>query len=369
MTTTDTDPFPEPMPETERSDITRTRPPRARRTQRRLTPAGHAILALLVAFALGSLFNADSMLQTAQTQTLGSQRHAFGVALMRPVHALSEFLRLDRPRRRLDQALGHGQPSPKKGQADPFATPSTTKASTRGTTTGTKPPDKSTRHEALTVSRRHPATIFVAGDSLSAEFGTSLYRIAASSHVYRAAGDGAVDFKVSSGLARPDYFNWPAELTRQVSRLNPEIVVLMLGSNDNQPLRARDGHTYAFASAGWKQEYHRRVGAVMDQLIARNRWVAYVGVPILATRNEQWPVINTVIREEAAKRARAVYVDSFSLFQDPNGHYTQYLPNDQGQLVQVRTADGIHFQRAGADLLARRTVDLMEQTIVKVSRK
>ena len=336
-----------------------------RRPQRRLNPAGHAIVAMLVAFGLASLFNADSMLQTARTQQLGSARHSLGVAVMRPVHAISELLRLDRPRRRLDEALGHEPPRPKKKQPDPFAAPPTTKGSTR-TTTGKKPVKA---YETLTVSRLHPATIFVAGDSLSFEFGTSLYRIAAGQKVYRASGAGTVDFKVSSGLARPDYFNWPAELAHQVSVLNPQIVVLMIGSNDNQPLLAPDGRTYGFATAGWKREYHRRVGAVMDQLIARNRWVAYVGVPILATRNDQWPIINAVIRDEAAKRSRAVYVDSFKLFQDPNGNYTQYLPNDKGQLVQVRTADGIHFQRAGADLLAREVLRVMEHTIVRISRK
>ncbi|HEY5013181.1 MAG TPA: DUF459 domain-containing protein [Acidimicrobiia bacterium] len=357
-----------PTPEPESTDITRTRPPRVRRTSRSTMPAGHAVLAMLVAFALGSLFNADSMLQTAQTQKLGSQRHSLGVAIMRPIHAISEFLRLDRPRHAIDRAIGHGPPpSPKKNRSsDPFAVPSTTTTRPNGPTTTA---EDSTRFQPLVVSRQHPATIFVAGDSLSFEFGTSLYRIAAGRHTYRAAGAGTVDFKVSSGLARPDYFNWPAELAHQVGALNPQIVVLMLGSNDNQPLLAPDGHTYAFATDGWKREYHRRVGAVMDQLIARNRWVAYVGVPILATRNEQWPIINTVIREEAAKRARAVYIDSFTLFQDPNGNYTQYLPNAEGQLVQVRTADGIHFQRAGGDLLARRTLDVMEHTIVRISRR
>ena len=359
MTSTDHDYADDPA----RADITRTRPPRGRRSQRALMPAGHAILAMLIAFSLGALFNADSMLQTARTQTLGSARHSIGVALMRPVHAVADFLRLDRPRQRLDTALGHAQPRQKKKSADPFAVP-TTNPPTRTTTTGKQP-----TYETLTVSTAHPATIFVAGDSLSFEFGTSLYRIATSRHIYRAAGDGTVDFKVSSGLARPDYFNWPAELSHQIARLQPEIVVLMLGSNDNQPLLAPDGKTYRFATAGWKQEYHRRVGAVMDQLIAQNRWVVYVGVPILATRNDQWPIINTVIREESAKRTRAVYVDSFSLFQDPNGKYTQYLPNAKGQLVQVRTPDGIHFQRAGADLLANRTLEVMEHTIVKVSRK
>jgi hypothetical protein len=357
---------PDPAHEPARADITRARPPRDRRSQRTLTPAGHAILAMFIAFALGALFNADSMLQTARTQTLGSTRHSLGVAFMRPVHAVADFLRIDRPRQRLDTALGHEPPKAKKKSADPFAVP-TTRPPTRTTTTGEKPAKPN--YETLTVSEAHPATIFVAGDSLSFEFGTSLYRIAASRHIYRPAGDGTVDFKVSSGLARPDYFNWPAELAHQIARVKPEIVVLMLGSNDNQPLQAADGKTYDFATEGWKKEYHRRVGAVMDQLIAQDRWVAYIGVPILANRNEQWPIINTVIREEAAKRTRAVYVDSFSLFQDPNGNFTQYLPNAKGQLVQVRTADGIHFQRAGGDLLAKRTLDVMEHTIIKVSRK
>src|SRR4051794_27759880 len=106
MTTTEPDPTP---------DITQSKPPRALRTGRRVMPAGHAILAMVVAFSLGTLLNADSMLQTARTQTLGSKRHSIGVAVMRPIHAVSEFLRLDRPRRAIDRAAGHAPPpTPKK---------------------------------------------------------------------------------------------------------------------------------------------------------------------------------------------------------------------------------------------------------------
>ena len=353
----------------DRPDITRARPPRDRRSRRRAMPAGHAVLAMLVAFALGALFNADSMLQTAQTQTLGSRRHDLGVALMRPVHAVSNFLHLDRPRQALDRALGHGPPPKKERSRDPFATPSTSAATTTTTSKQHTSTTAAAQYSTLAVSRTHPATILVAGDSLSSEFGTSLYRIAEGEGVYKAAGDGTVDFRISSGLARPDYFNWPAELAHKVAATKPQIVVLMFGSNDDQPLKARDGKTHDFATDGWKQEYHRRVGAVMDQLIASNRWVVYVGVPIMANRNSHWPVINTVIREEAARRNRAVYVDSFSLFQDPNGKYTQYLPNSSGQLVEVRTPDGIHFERAGGDLLAHRTLDVVEHTIVRVARR
>jgi len=137
---------------------------------------------MLIAFSLGTLFNADSMLQTARTQTLGSTRRSIGVALMRPVDAVADFLHLDRPRQRLDTALGHAPPKAKKTSADPFAVPTT--APTHTTTPGKKA--QKPTYETLTVSAAHPATIFVAGDSLSFEFGTSLYRIATGRHIHRA---------------------------------------------------------------------------------------------------------------------------------------------------------------------------------------
>jgi hypothetical protein len=46
------------------------------------------------------------------------------------------------------------------------------------------------------------------------------------------------------------------------------------------------------------------------------------------------------------------FVDIYPLFQDDKGGYADYLPNDSGDLVRYRADDGIHFTRAGGDLIA-----------------
>ncbi|MCU0653447.1 MAG: hypothetical protein MUD10_04270, partial [Candidatus Pacebacteria bacterium] len=39
--------------------------------------------------------------------------------------------------------------------------------------------------------------------------------------------------KVSSGLARQDYFNWPATAQKMVTQHNPNVAIMMYGANDN----------------------------------------------------------------------------------------------------------------------------------------
>lgn len=346
-------------------------------------PAGHVILAMLVASALGLLFNADHLMKTAEGLPFDSTKRSVAVGLMRPVHGLSELLRLDRPRERLDVALGHG-PAP---ESDPFtvpisaAVPDTSSTTTTTTTTPhpTRPGDSTSTTQPVTTTTTRPAPtttttarpqateeqalrIWVAGDSLSAEFGKSLHRLGYDSGEIWPLG--AVDFHVSSGLARPDYFNWPAEITAKAQELDPHVVVLMLGSNDDQNLKGPDGRTHSFGSEAWQTEYRRRVGAVMDQVLAGDRYVVYVGVPIMRNgdRNPRYELINSIIEGEATKadrKGRVWYVDAYTLFKDDNGAYAQYLPNEKGELVEVRTGDGIHFQRAGADRLARQTLEVM----------
>ena len=50
-----------------------------------------------------------------------------------------------------------------------------------------------------------------------------------------------VDYKVSSGLARPDFFDWPAHLRRQLPAVDPDIVVVTFGGNDAQGMALADG--------------------------------------------------------------------------------------------------------------------------------
>ena len=62
--------------------------------------------------------------------------------------------------------------------------------------------------------------------------------------------------------------------------------------------------------------------------------------------------IDTIYREEAARREGFVYFDSWSLFVDSAGKYNAFLPDANGATQNMRQADGVHLTLAGADRLA-----------------
>ena len=75
--------------------------------------------------------------------------------------------------------------------------------------------------------------------------------------------DTALDYKVSSGLARPDYFDWRARLHEHVPAVDPDIVVITFGGNDAQGLLDAGGGVAAFQPVrGFRQ---RRVARRIRQ--------------------------------------------------------------------------------------------------------
>jgi hypothetical protein len=342
----------------------RRRPPRDGRD----LPIGHAIAAMFVAFGLTILLSADGMLATARSLPYGSTRRAVAVGIMTPIQAVTSFLQLDRPRQALDWALGH------EGHGttgDPFAVAAPAKQHRskpvgHETRTSAPPP---TPAALPRPTRKHPVSVLVVGDSTSFAFGDAFYQLAAASGIMRVAGP--VDYEIGTGLARPDVFDWPAELRSELRRYHPSLVLLMIGLNDDQGVQAPDGQIYQFGTAGWAREYGRRVGAMMDiVLYGQRRRVVYVGPPILSDESRNWhyQAINEVIQRQAHSRARAAYVDAYSLLAAPGGGYAQYLRDPSGHLVAVRTDDGIHLQPAGANLLAEQAMRVIGAKLYQLPR-
>src|SRR4051812_46227767 len=113
-------------------------------SRRRAMPAGHAVLVVLVAFAVGTLLNADSIMRTAENLPLGSTKRAVAVGVMRPVRWVSDHLQITEPRDALDRALGKDQPT----VDDPFTAftspPTARSAPTTAKPNGTTTPGQTT---------------------------------------------------------------------------------------------------------------------------------------------------------------------------------------------------------------------------------
>jgi len=157
----------------------------------------------------------------------------------------------------------------------------------------------------------------------------------------------------ASGLARNDYWDWAKFAASEAATAEkPDVVVVMLGINDGQPLH--DGpDVYDTLDDKWTELYAARVEAVVAPFTAAHVPVVWVGLPPMRAdrSNIQASKLNGIFRQRAEK-AGAKFIDVFDAFADQNGQYDAFGPNVDGQNVKLRASDGIHFTKAGSRKLA-----------------
>lgn len=199
------------------------------------------------------------------------------------------------------------------------------------------------------------AKVYVVGDSDAGTFGPYLNRLLDGTNLT----DTELNYKVSSGLSRPDFFDWPAELERTLPEVDPDIVVVTFGGNDAQGLAVASGEFLVGDPVSneeeWTEEYQRRAGEAMDLLLEDDRVVIWVGIP-----NDDNPEVTErmSIQDRAAKAAAAerpgvIFIDTWTRFSGRDGGWAEFVidPRD-GQGKDVRAGDGFHLNETGAEILA-----------------
>jgi uncharacterized protein len=209
------------------------------------------------------------------------------------------------------------------------------------------------------VTTANPLRVYVAGDSFATWMGYDFADYAKRDDLVTSL----LDFKISSGLARPDYFDWPARLTQEMAgKPPPEAVVWFAGANDYVDMRT-DAGSLTRGTPEWLAEYRKRAGAAMDIVGRGGGQMYWVGQPIMRdkARAKVAADINTVVREEAASRPWVHYLDIWAMFTDANGDYAAYVPDSSGELVQVRQSEGIHLTRTATTWVSDRVYAAMER--------
>ena len=301
--------------------------------ERRRVPAGQALLVMLFALLVGAVLNADRIDNTAHTQPFGWQR-SWAVRITGPVKMFSKATRLNLPRELISERAGNKLPPPPVDTKTVVTAPPTI---ADGPNTTSTPPTY------RTPSPADPVRILVAGDSLMGWIGPALTQGLEGEPI-----KVTEDWKVSTGLARPDSFNWPARLEQEMGRQNPEIIVVGFGGNDAQDMITDDGRV-SVGSPEWAAEYQRRVAQILNAIEGPNRTVYWIGLP-KTTRGDiekAAPAMARAARTEIAARPWAHYIDTLPTL-SPDGIYTAYLSNGSGGEVKVREDDGVHPNIDGA---------------------
>ncbi|HLM16984.1 MAG TPA: DUF459 domain-containing protein, partial [Acidimicrobiia bacterium] len=197
------------------------------------------------------------------------------------------------------------------------------------------------------LSTTEPLRLWVGGDSLAGSLGPSLGKLAGATGVVQPYFDS----RVSSGLSSPGLFDWPDHASTEMARLDPEVVVFIIGTND-----------FSAVTGDWEDSYRGKVDSMMKTLVGPSRTVYWLGAPTLRDDKMDAAVVKVnAVAEDAAERHPTVhYVDTYKLFSDTNGTFAFDLPDEDGNVITMRAGDGVHFTSNGGDYLARQVYKLVD---------
>lgn len=210
--------------------------------------------------------------------------------------------------------------------------------------------------------KRQIQSLLVVGDSISISLGSELEKMLTERPGLRFARQG----KVSSGLARPDFYDWDRVMDDLARRYKPDAVVVMLGTNDNKHLRNPDGSQITYRSAEWDKAYAQRVRRIIDICRAQNpeATVFWMGAPVMADDdlNRDLRHINALVRKTVNAQRDCYFVETWSLFASQSGEFVFSKPDVEGG-APLRARDGIHMTTAGAQALAGLCLSVLENRI------
>ena len=191
------------------------------------------------------------------------------------------------------------------------------------------------------------AKVQIYGDSLATGYGTAL-----EAYAQDAGYQADLATKGSSGLTRPEFFDWPNHLNVWLNNDGARLVVFGVGANDAQPITV-DDQKFDVTTPEWTVEYRRRVREVIDMVTSRGKQLVWVGTP--DAKDDGFTAKLSILRDatraavdEAAAQGLAVrYYDTWSQFEGPN----------------ERGSDGFHLNQAASRVLGRSLLVVVQEML------
>ncbi len=205
--------------------------------------------------------------------------------------------------------------------------------------------------------KTHVRAVF-AGDSLMESMGPQM-QPALTEHLQWACRPIG---KKSTGLCRPDFYDWPAVLEENLREFRPHLVVFWVGTNDNQNVWGVK--TGGLLTDAWKKAYCGKMQQIIDLCRKYRARLIFIGPPTVgkARVNAELEQINQVMRDYC-KLQHVPFLDVRPIFSDKKGRYIQSLRNKSGKSVAIRTKDQVHITPAGNNLVMKQLYPLMQQSL------
>ena len=197
-------------------------------------------------------------------------------------------------------------------------------------------------------------TVAILGDSMIAgAVGLFLERALQETYGHEVVRHG----KSSTGLARPDFYNWQEAGPKAVQGTKTDAVIAMFGGNDAQSLRTGTTNKSGWIHWGepeWEAEYRRRIQSFAQAVAPVPTKMLWIGMPVMRPEklNARVQLLNQIYRSEISLREAAQFIDIWDALTDDAGQYQDRLPiTEGGKKKTMRAPDGVHMTVAGAHYL------------------
>lgn len=204
--------------------------------------------------------------------------------------------------------------------------------------------------------------IMMLGDSMMEDLGPRTHRFLRN----RKGLKFILSAKFSTGLCRPDFFDWPAHMREAVAEHKPDIVIVFIGANDGQPIKHHDAFTPTGGQA-WRDTYGEKMKEIVDIAHANGAKVIWVGLPSIGGRYAKLLAETSKTQIEKCQEMGISYIDTRPTLSDNDGNFQTFCKGSDGKIIRLRRPDKTHLTPEGNKLIIDQLLPLLEKHLQEFS--
>jgi hypothetical protein len=218
------------------------------------------------------------------------------------------------------------------------------------------------------LTRPYRKFLFI-GDSVMFDLGIKLqYTLKQKYNI----ADTKIDYKVSSGLTRIDYYDWYARTRKIINDYQPDVVIVLFGANDPQDITNFQGKYLVLLTKEWQKAYQERVKKYVNLLDSSSvRKVYWVGqsIPNRYSYLKAFPIMNDIYKNASKSSNKIEFISTWDTFAQA-GKFVPVVADKSGKRGYVKNKDGLHFTSHGSQIISDLIIDQMaSDKILKAPKK
>ena len=204
-----------------------------------------------------------------------------------------------------------------------------------------------------------PIRILLTGDSLMEAMGPQMQREMQGYDNITLIPIG----KRSTGLSRPDFYNWPKVLEKNLQQHRPHIVIMWVGTNDPQNIHGLSGLGEPCSKA-WLRAYTYKLIEIVRICQQHHARLIFLSPPVMAEPelDAQLASITDLMRK-TCRHYRLGFIDTRPILADNRGRFRMQTTLPGGKTVDIRWKDRVHITGEGNRLVMDKLLPYMGSII------